>query len=91
MLITIRYYAAACAAAGVESETREVPDGATLAAVLDLLRDGDRSPTREPGTPPLADVLRRCSYLVNEVAAKDPNRRLGEGDLLDVLPPFAGG
>jgi molybdopterin converting factor small subunit len=91
MVITIRYYAAACAAAGVESETREVPDGATLAGVLDLLRNGGATPAQGPGTPTLADVLRRCSYLVNEVAAKDLNRRLAEGDLLDVLPPFAGG
>jgi molybdopterin converting factor small subunit len=89
VVITVRYYAAACAAAGVESETLELPDGATLAGALEAARAVDRSP--EPGSPPLADVLSRCSYLVNEVAAKDPHRPLAHGDLLDVLPPFAGG
>lgn len=89
MVITLRYYAAASAAAGVESETLEVPDGATLALALEAARAVVRSPS--PDAPPLADVLRRCSYLVNEVAAKDHQRRLAEGDLVDILPPFAGG
>nr|WP_138443853.1 MoaD/ThiS family protein [Sinomonas susongensis] len=87
--MTLRYYAAASAAAGVESEALEVPDGATLARVLEAARAVVRSPGGD--APVLADVLRRCSYLVNEVAAKDPQRRLAEGDLVDVLPPFAGG
>lgn len=89
MVITLRYYAAASAATGVDSESLEVPDGATLAGVLDAARAVVRSPG--PDAPPLADVLRRCSYLVNEVAARDPGRRLAHGDLVDVLPPFAGG
>ncbi|WP_334170689.1 MoaD/ThiS family protein [Sinomonas sp.] len=89
MVITLRYYAAASAAAGVESETLEVPEGATLARALEAVRAVVRSP--RPDAPALAEVLRRCSYLVNEVAAKDPQRRLAEGDLVDVLPPFAGG
>jgi molybdopterin converting factor small subunit len=89
MVITVRYYAAACAAAGVETEKLDVPDGATLASVLELLRDGERQ--AEADSPPLADVLRRCSFLVNEIAAKDRDRPLADGDLVDVLPPFAGG
>ena len=97
MIITVRYYAAARAAAGVETEALEVPDGGTLAMALDAMleatraaeRSGERSP--EDGVPELADVLRRCSFLVNEVAAKDLHRTLAGGDLLDVLPPFAGG
>lgn len=89
MVITLRYYAAACAAAGVDTEKLEVPQGATLSFVLERLGDGDR-PT-EPSSPPLTDVLRRCSFLVNEIAAKDRDRPLADGDLVDVLPPFAGG
>ena len=89
MVITVRYYAAARAAAGVEAEPLEVPDGATLASALEAVRAVVRSP--EPGAPRLADVLRRCSFLVNEIAAKDPLRPLAAGDQLDVLPPFAGG
>ncbi|MCH6470914.1 MoaD/ThiS family protein [Sinomonas sp. 5-5] len=87
--MTLRYYAAASAAAGVESETLEVPDGATLARALEAARAVARSP--RPDAPGLEEVLRRCSYLVNETAARDPQRRLAEGDLVDVLPPFAGG
>jgi molybdopterin converting factor small subunit len=89
MVITVRYYAAACAAAGVETEKLDVPEGATLSSVLELLKDGERQ--AEAGSPPLADVLRRCSFLINEIAAKDRDRPLADGDLVDVLPPFAGG
>lgn len=39
----------------------------------------------------LADVLPRCSYLVNGMAVTDEAARLLPGDRLDVLPPFAGG
>ncbi|KHL00846.1 hypothetical protein LK10_18705 [Sinomonas humi] len=87
--MTLRYYAAASAAAGVESERLEVPEDATLASALEAARAVVRSPG--PDAPGLEEVLRRCSYLVNEVAARDPKRRLADGDLVDVLPPFAGG
>jgi molybdopterin synthase sulfur carrier subunit len=36
-------------------------------------------------------VLSRCSYLINGVAVTDASHQLVEGDLVDVLPPFAGG
>ena len=36
-------------------------------------------------------VIARCSLLVNGVAATDPSVVLGDGDTVDVLPPFAGG
>lgn len=39
----------------------------------------------------LADVLPRCSYLINGLAVTDEAARLLPGDRLDVLPPFAGG
>jgi molybdopterin converting factor small subunit len=91
VVITVRYYAAACAAAGLESETLQVPDGAALSTVLEALSSGERTAASEPGSAPLAEVLRRCSFLVNEVAAKDRSRPLVDGDLVDVLPPFAGG
>ena len=89
MRITVRYYAAAQAAAGVAEEPLEAADGASLAEALEAALAVDRVPAS--GAPPLADVLRRCSFLVNEVAAKDRSRSLADGDVLDVLPPFAGG
>ena len=93
MQITVRYYAAAQAAAGVAEEPLETADGASLAEALEAVLAVDRVTARRstPSAPPLADVLRRCSFLVNEVAAKDRSRSLADGDVLDVLPPFAGG
>jgi molybdopterin converting factor small subunit len=89
--ITLRYYAAAQAAAGVAEERLEATDGASLADALEAALAVARVPAGGGTAPPLADVLRRCSFLVNEVAVKDRGRVLGEGDVVDVLPPFAGG
>lgn len=93
MQITMRYYAAAQAAAGRAEEPLEAPDGASLADALEAALAVDRWAHRaENGSAPqLADVMRRCSFLVNEVAAKDRSRVLAHGDVVDVLPPFAGG
>ncbi|MGE0219389.1 MoaD/ThiS family protein [Mycolicibacterium sp.] len=82
MQITIRYFAAARAAAGTESETLQVPAGVTVADVVDELKARD---------PALATVLARCSYLRDGVAVRDTATALGHGHILDVLPPFAGG
>ena len=82
----VRYWAAAKAAAGVAEESfAAVPD---LAALLDAVR------ARHGADGRLAEVLVRCSYLVDEVS---PGRRapadvpLAPGAVVDVLPPFAGG
>lgn len=82
MTVTIRYFAAARAAAGIESETKSVPDGTTLIQLLDAIA------TRSAK---LDEVLARCSYLRNEVAVRDRDVVLRSGDVVDVLPPFAGG
>ncbi len=83
MTVTVRYYAAARAAAGVETESVEVPPGATVDILLKTVRatHGDD----------LARVLDRCSFLLDEVAVRDRELSLHDGALLDVLPPFAGG
>ena len=81
--ITVRYFAAARAAAGVEVDKVQVPVDATVADLLDGLR-------AEHG-PQLATVLRRCSYLLDEVAVRDHTAPLADATTLDVLPPFAGG
>lgn len=82
---TIRYWAAAKAAAGVAEETYEA---ATLAEALDAAR------RRHAQSPEFARVLLRCSFLVDERPAggRDPGAvRLTEGGTVEVLPPFAGG
>ena len=81
--VTVRYFAAARAAAGAESELVELPAGSTVDDLLVAVsgRHGDE----------LARVLERCSYLLDEVALRDRSALLGDGATLDVLPPFAGG
>jgi sulfur-carrier protein len=81
--VTVRYYAAARAAAGVETESVEVPPGATVDILLETVRatHGDE----------FGQVLDRCSFLLDEVAVRDRELSLHDGALLDVLPPFAGG
>lgn len=83
--VTARYWAAARAAAGIESE--QVAAG-TLA---DLLAEIDR---RHGDLDRFADVIEMCSILVGEtpVGARDPaDVLLHDGDSVEFLPPFAGG
>lgn len=81
--MTVRYFAAARAAAGADSEPVDLPEGATVADALDAVagRHGER----------LAAVLARCSVLLDAVAVRDRRAPLHAGAELDVLPPFAGG
>lgn len=80
--MTVRYFAAARAAAGIEWETVELPTGTTVAGLVqNLARRGTR----------LATVLERCSYLRDGIAVRDEATALSAGDTVDVLPPFAGG
>ena len=82
---TIRYWAAARAAAG----TPEEPYAATtLADALDAARE------RHALRPEFARVLLRCSFLVDgaPVGTRDHKTvQLAEGGTVEVLPPFAGG
>lgn len=80
--VTVRYFAAAQAAAGVESETLVLRPGTTVSElVARLATQGSR----------LADVLARCSYLRDGIAVRDETTALQAGDTIDVLPPFSGG
>lgn len=80
--ITIRYFAAAAAAAGCEQESWERPE--TLATL--------RSELINSYGPKMAQVLRAGSFLINGVVRRDAGE-LGSAENLtvDVLPPFAGG
>ncbi|KSU72771.1 Molybdopterin converting factor, small subunit [Pseudarthrobacter enclensis] len=86
----VRYFAAARAAAGFDEEKFDLPAGATVA---DLLEAVLAVPREDPpaGTPRLATILARSSFLLNEVAVRDHATVLGADDVVDVLPPFAGG
>jgi molybdopterin synthase sulfur carrier subunit len=82
LTLTVRYFAAARAAAGTETETVQTASGTTVSALIDALAERG---------PELAWVLRRCSYLCDGVAVRDQTAELTNGQTIDVLPPFAGG
>jgi molybdopterin converting factor small subunit len=86
--VTVRYWAAARAASGVDADTVPVDESTTLADVLAAVRrlHADR--------PRLGDVLAVCSVLVGDrpVGSSDPDQvSLEAGDTVELLPPFAGG
>ena len=82
MTVTVRYFAAARDAAGVDEEDMALPPGTTLADLTDALtqRDGQ-----------LGRVLQKCSYLRDGFAVRDLHVELESGQTIDILPPFAGG
>jgi len=82
---TIRYWAAAKAAAGTAEEPYRA---ATLAEALAAAR------ARHAADPEFARVLPRCSFLVDgtSVGGRDHTEVfLPDGGTVEVLPPFAGG
>ncbi len=86
----VRYFAAARAAAGADEENFDLADGATVATLLEAILAVER-PEPPNGTPPLARILSRSSFLLNEVAVRDTAAPVQPRDVIDVLPPFAGG
>ncbi len=78
--VTVRYFAGARAAVGVDTEQRAA---ATLDELVRALADahGER----------LARVLPACSFLVDGTTTRDRALVLSPGAVVDVLPPFAGG
>ena len=82
-MVTVRYFAAARAAAGLPSENVDINDGAAVADALDTIaaRHGEA----------LRRVLSASSFLLDSVAVRDHATPLRPGAELDVLPPFAGG
>lgn len=75
--VTVRYWAGAKRAAGVETE-------ALTAATVGELRD------QLAGRPELTRVVAVASFLVDGQQAGDATS-LPDGAEVDVLPPFAGG
>jgi molybdopterin converting factor small subunit len=75
----VHLFAAARAAVGVPVVRVDEP---TLGGVLDALAAAH---------PAFASVRPRCSFLVDGLAAVDPQTPVASGQRVDVLPPFAGG
>ena len=82
MKVTVRYFAAARAAAGFDDEIIGVAPGTTVDSLVQSLSERD---------PELAKILCRCSYLCDGIAVRDLGMTLSDAQILDVLPPFAGG
>ena len=80
--MTVRYFAAARAAAGFEDEIIGVAPGTTVGTLVQSLGERDAE---------LAKVLSRCSYLCDGIAVRDFELTLKDDQTVDVLPPFAGG
>jgi len=78
MTTRVRYFAAAAEAAGTDAEDRGERS-------LDALRAGVVA-----DHPALTDILPRCAVMVDGVRS-DTDRPLDDAQLIDVLPPFAGG
>lgn len=82
---TIRYWAAAKAAAGTAEEPYEA---VTLADALAGARE------KRAARPEFTRVLKRCSYLVDGDPVGTRTHEavlLSDGGSVEVLPPFAGG
>lgn len=74
-MITVRYFAAAAEAAGVDTE--QVPAGVVGTMLVER-------------RPALAAVLGRCALLADGVRV-EADEAVADGVTVDVLPPFAGG
>jgi len=79
-MVTVRYFAAARAAAGVSDEQAEAATLGTLLAAVQAGR-GER----------FSAVLSASSFLVDGLVWRDREAPLPDGATIDVLPPFAGG
>ena len=86
-VITVRYWASARSAAGVDADTLSVEGPITLAEVV------ARAVGLHPGSR-LGEVLHVCSVLVGDrpVSSEEPGDvQVPPGASVEFLPPFAGG
>jgi molybdopterin converting factor small subunit len=83
--VTVRYWAAARAAAG---RAEDQVDASTVAEAL------DKAGRTHPDNPRFAAVVAVSSLLLGDrpIGSRDPETvPLADGDVIEVLPPFAGG
>jgi len=82
-MTTIRFFAAARAAVGVDSLNTTGP---TIEAALGAI---DAADVADPAR--WSALQERCSYLVDGVTTRDRATSLVGVEVVDVMPPFAGG
>ena len=86
-VITVRYWASARSAAGVDADQLSVSGPISLTEVL------SRAIGLHPGSR-LSEVLQVCSVLVGDrpVSSEEPGAvQVAPGSSVEFLPPFAGG
>lgn len=86
--VTLRYWASARAAAGVDSDPLEVSGLTTLAELVARVKG------LHAASPRFAQVLATCSVMVGDrpVTTEDPSAvKVAPGATVEFLPPFAGG
>jgi molybdopterin converting factor small subunit len=79
LVAIVNFYAAARQAAGSQSQQLPSKDLGSLLEQLTAI-NGE-----------LAKLIPTCSFLVNGTACEDKSQLLKDGDVVDVLPQFAGG
>lgn len=87
-VVTVRFWAAARAAAGAPDERIEVPGPVSVGDLL------ERVLARHGHDPALQKVLGVCSVMVagRQLRTADPAAAVVQpGDVVEFLPPFAGG
>ena len=77
--VEVRFFAAARAAAGVETANF------TPATFEEIIAQATQA------NPTLAHIVSQCSFLLDSVAVHDMSIAVKEGSVIDVLPRFAGG
>ena len=78
--MTVRYFAGARAAAGVDTEARDARSLDELVGQI-VAAHGEK----------LERVLTACSFLVDGTSTRNRAVQLAPGAVVDILPPFAGG
>ncbi|HET8987004.1 MAG TPA: MoaD/ThiS family protein [Humibacillus sp.] len=79
--VTVRYWAAARAAAGVDAQTLEVAAPTTVGAVVDAA----------VAAHPALDRVARVATVLLDGRSVGRDASVGDGASVEVLPPFAGG
>ncbi|WP_327150219.1 MoaD/ThiS family protein [Nocardia sp. NBC_01329] len=80
-MVEVRYFAAVADAVGKDTETLDLPAGATIADLRSRLAD--------TYGPDLDKMLGVCAYLMGDELTRDTAALLTPR--VDVMPPFAGG
>lgn len=80
-MVEVRYFAAVADAVGKDTETLDLPAGATIADLRSRLAD--------TYGPDLDRMLGVCAYLMGDELTRDSAAPLTPR--VDVMPPFAGG